>query len=460
MLLTESSAPDWATAERPRWGSHHLCTIARGYTFLFRVVQRRFLVHLGQHRPVRLDPVGDKLPVLPVPLLDANLAVALVVVAGECNRHHQPIGTELGDALRCNIEVLVPPLHLLALERLLAELALRSADRLEVVDRVDDAPVVEYLTDLVASRVPAILVIDGFEDVLNCVVVLAGAVEGARFIADRRLAGRHDMGLGARPPHADEVIHRVADRPRPLDCGRVHDAPAPHEQPMRSLLANLQPGCRLLDARRRDRVFEEGVAVFLRELFARRDRLLAIGYVDIDEADLLAFELIGAALLVPDIFDQGVGLRPIGRAQGEDIRENRAVTGVGAPITHRDDRNLVGGGTLDQRIGDAGRQRVNEARTGRTLVLEPLVALHTLVVIVAGFALLIRDLDPADTAVAGIDHVEIIGITISERDAVRRVGAGAVDEARYELLGLRHRDSSAQTERGDRDRPDREHRSE
>src|SRR5271169_2451331 len=125
MLLTESSAPDWAMAVPPRWGSHHLCTIARGDTFLFRVVQRRFLVHLGQHRPVRLYPVGDKLPVLPVPLLDANHAIALVVVAGERSRHHQPIGAELRDELRCDVEVLVPPLHLFALERLFAELVLR-----------------------------------------------------------------------------------------------------------------------------------------------------------------------------------------------------------------------------------------------------------------------------------------------------------------------------------------------
>src|SRR6516164_11035855 len=166
MLLTESSAPDWATAERPRWGSHHLCTIARGYTFLFRVVQRRFLVHLGQHRPVRLDPVGDKLPVLPVPLLDANHAITLVVVAGERSWHHQPIGAELGDALRCDIEVLVSPLYLLAFERLFAEFPLRSADRLEVIDCVDDAAVVEHLADFVAGRMPAILVIDIFEDVL------------------------------------------------------------------------------------------------------------------------------------------------------------------------------------------------------------------------------------------------------------------------------------------------------
>src|SRR5215469_16058315 len=100
MLLTASSAADWDMAGTPHRTLHHLCAIARCDALLFRVAQGRFLVHLGQHRPVRLNPVGDELPVLPVPLLDADLAVALMVVAGQRNRHHQPVGAELRYALR------------------------------------------------------------------------------------------------------------------------------------------------------------------------------------------------------------------------------------------------------------------------------------------------------------------------------------------------------------------------
>src|SRR5215469_10003136 len=129
MLLTESSDPDWGTTGPPSRRSHHLCAIARGDALLFRVAESRFFIHFGQHRPIRLDPVGYKLPVLPIPLLDANLAVALVVVAGERNRHHQPIGTQSSYARRGDVEVLIPPLHLFAFERLLAELALRGSDR-------------------------------------------------------------------------------------------------------------------------------------------------------------------------------------------------------------------------------------------------------------------------------------------------------------------------------------------
>ena len=51
----------------------------------------------------------------------------------------------------------------------------------------------------------------------------------------------------------------------------------------------------------------------LRQLFERRYRLFAVGDVNIDEADLLALELVEAALLLADVFDQRVGLRPIGR---------------------------------------------------------------------------------------------------------------------------------------------------
>src|SRR5512145_336007 len=38
----------------------------------------------------RLDPVGDDLPLLAVPLLDQRQAVALVVVAGHAQRPRQP----------------------------------------------------------------------------------------------------------------------------------------------------------------------------------------------------------------------------------------------------------------------------------------------------------------------------------------------------------------------------------
>src|SRR6516165_956579 len=161
----------------PRQSSHHLSAIARSDALLLGVGERRLLVYFGEHVAVRLDPVGNELPVLAVPLLDADTAVAFVVRAGELDRHHQPIGAQLGNALPRDVEVLVAPLHLLAFERLLAELALRGTDRLEIEDRIDDAAVVEHLADLIPCGVAAILVIDVFEDVLYHAVILSRAVE-------------------------------------------------------------------------------------------------------------------------------------------------------------------------------------------------------------------------------------------------------------------------------------------
>src|SRR5947209_12781428 len=126
---------------------------------------------------------------LPVPLLDPRLAVAFMVRAGELDRHHQALSAQLGDPLRGDVEVLISPLHVFALERLLAELGLRGTDRLEVVDRVDYAAVEEHLAHLIARRMAAALIIDVFEDVLDHAVILSDAVERPRFIADRRLAG-------------------------------------------------------------------------------------------------------------------------------------------------------------------------------------------------------------------------------------------------------------------------------
>ena len=81
-------------------------------------------------------------------------------------------------------------------------------------------------------------------------------------------------------------------------------------------------------------------------------------------------------------------------------------------------------------------------RTGWAFAFEALIALDTAVGGVAGFALFIRDLDAADAAVTGVDHLEVVDITVGERHPVGCVSAGAVRQHREELLlglGLRRR---------------------
>src|SRR4029079_16747411 len=52
-------------------------------------------------------------------------------------------------------------------------------------------------------------------------------------------------------------------------------------------------------------------------------------------------------------------------------------------------------------------------------------------------AFLSRDLDAVDAAVPRVQQVQIVGKAVGERDAVRRVWAGAVDEGGKKLLVLR-----------------------
>ena len=143
-------------ASAPCLASHHLLAFTRRNALFLRIIKGRVLVHFGQHCPIRLNPIGDEFPVLPVPLLDAHLAVAFVVITRQCNRHHQPVGAQLCDALGSDVEMFVAPLNLFALERLLAEFGLGSTDRLKIVDRVDYAAVVEYLADLLPRRMSAV----------------------------------------------------------------------------------------------------------------------------------------------------------------------------------------------------------------------------------------------------------------------------------------------------------------
>ncbi len=173
---------------------------------------------------------------------------------------------------------------------------------------------------------------------------LAGAVlQHQRLVAVGLIAGRRHVRLRARPPHADHLVARIADGGRFLDGGGVHHAPAPQQHVVGPVLADRQPLRLLLDARMRDRDRLEGEAVLLRQHFERRDRLLAIGAVVIDEADLLALELVDAAELLGDVLDGDVGRGPVGAEQREVPGEHRAVLGFRAAVAHRHERDLVAG---------------------------------------------------------------------------------------------------------------------
>src|SRR6266568_1907691 len=133
MLFTErrgraSSSGEPGGPERPptRWRSL-LGAVTRGNPLLLRVCGRRLLDHRPHDRLIGLDPVGDEIPFLPVPLLELDRASPLMVHAGDLDRLQEAEGAELLQALLIDVQILQSPAHLLARQRLLSELRLSGA---------------------------------------------------------------------------------------------------------------------------------------------------------------------------------------------------------------------------------------------------------------------------------------------------------------------------------------------
>src|ERR671919_1748975 len=86
--------------------------VARRDAVLLRVFRRRFLDHRPHHVLHRRDPVGDELPPLAGPLLDAHRVVALVIGAGDLERRGEIGPAELCEPLLGDVEVLETIAHL------------------------------------------------------------------------------------------------------------------------------------------------------------------------------------------------------------------------------------------------------------------------------------------------------------------------------------------------------------
>src|SRR5581483_4664742 len=172
-----------------RQASALLGAVARRDVLLLGVLLRVLLDHRRQELLVGRVVVGDDLPVLAVPLLDAGLVCALVVMAGELDGLQHAFEAERLQAVSREVEVLEAPAHLLAGERLVAELPLCSADRLDAQHGVDETAVVEHLGEVVLGRCLAL----GEDELLEVLVHLELArrvLEHQRLVADGLVAGR------------------------------------------------------------------------------------------------------------------------------------------------------------------------------------------------------------------------------------------------------------------------------
>src|SRR5262245_18615243 len=180
-------------------------------------------------------------------------------------------------------------------------------------------------------------------------------------------------------------------------------------------------------------------AVHLRPLLQERDRLLAVRRVMVDESNPLALHLVPAALLRSDELENDVGGSPIGAEQRKIPLEYGAVARLRAAVAHGDDRDLVGRRLLRERKRNASRERDDVRGPSRAFAFEALVALHAAVSRITGVAFLEHDFDAVDAAVAFVDEGVVVGKAIGERNAVRGIGAGPIDQHGYELLILRQR---------------------
>src|SRR5260370_11309610 len=436
MLLTDSSAR----------GSSALTALLLLGAVALRVpelpalLDRRRLDHRADDVPHGRDPVGHDAPLLAVPLLDEDRAVALVVLARDLDRVREALHAELVEPLLGEIQVLEAPADLLAGERLVAVLPHRRADRLGREHGVDEAAVVERLADGLLLAPALALVVDELEDVLVHLEGGARRVERRTLVALRAVTRGDDVSLARGPPVAEEAVHVEAEGGRLLHADLVQDARARHEDRVGVDSPDLEPrGLLLLPwvVHRQQRQLE---AELPGERLERRVRFLAVGAVVEDVDDLLALQLVRPALLLADVADDRGGLAPVGRREAEHPGEPSPVRAGRHAIAHREDRDLVNRRLRDELVGDARAVRVHHGGARRALALEPLVALDTLLRVVLGLAFLPPDLDAVDAAVALVEEHEVVHEALGDRDAARRVGAGAVDEqCAVHLLALRPR---------------------
>jgi hypothetical protein len=154
--------------------------------------------------------------------------------------------------------------------------------------------------------------------------------------------------------------------------------------------------------------------------------------VVVDDRDLLALELVPAALRLGDVLQHRVAGHPVVAHEREVPLEDAAVGGVAAAIARGDHRDLVAGHLLGQREGDAGGQRL-EHRRAAVLALQALVALDAAVGRVGRLALLDQGLHAVDAA-ARIDQLHVVVVAVGPGRGVGRHRSGAAREHGEELL--------------------------
>src|ERR1700722_8546581 len=389
----------------------------------------------------RLDRGHCRLPLRAVPLHDGNAAVAIVVGAADFYWSREVLQADFLESRRGNAERFHAATEILTIDNLLAGQMLGVADRFGHDDRVENGAVIKILADFVFRSDFAFALVDYvFDDVLQRRKVRTDRVEIERFVAFGVGAGRSRVVVAAGPPNADKMIHRVADFARFLYRRRVHGAEALHVNPVGPVAPDVEPQRTLvLHFSDRNRIEFQLEAVVVGQRLQQRDRLFAERRVEVNESDLLAFELVEAAFTVGDVLHKSRGTIPISCRRIEDPRKIVAVGRRGEAVCHRENWNLV-----DGRLGNELKR--NPGRTGikddGEFALHGLVALDAFFGVVTGLALVNDDLGAADAAIALVEHVQIIRHAVGDRYPGSGERAGAIAEERNvdAVFRLRRRD--------------------
>src|SRR3989442_1569393 len=127
--------------------SGFLAAVARSDVLFLGIRSRGLLDHRPHQFAIRLDPIGDHLPLVAVPLQELHRAASFVVHARHLERLHEARCAELLEACVADLQVLDAPADLLAGQRLLAVFLLRLADRLDGNDAVHHTAVVVDAAD-------------------------------------------------------------------------------------------------------------------------------------------------------------------------------------------------------------------------------------------------------------------------------------------------------------------------
>src|SRR5690606_33695274 len=131
--------------------------------------------------------------------------------------------------------------------------------------------------------------------------VVGAVVDGDAVIALGHFAQILDVVFRARPPDAVHLVAWIAYCLSLAYGRRRHDAGAPQQDGIRTVLADLQPSGFVLRAWRRYRIQLQFKAVGLGPRFKQGDRFLAVGRVVVDQGDLLAFQLVFPAYLLGNV---------------------------------------------------------------------------------------------------------------------------------------------------------------